>query len=447
MRKIIKKIDSLLSSQPLLQQLVKGSFAPLVAKVAGMLAVYAFIWIISNEFGATIRGEFAIFFAMLGILAVICNMGMDTSLVKYIAAYKVSNSFGKIKSVYKTGISLSLLSSTIASVTIFIFRNDLDQIFLEPTNRLHSPFLYLSISLPLFTLLILNAETLRGLEKMSLYSLLQNGSIFLLTIPLMFLFITYKKGSITTIPAEAFVFSLGTLTLISFFLFFYHTRNQSKIESFGSINSLLKVSLPMMLSNSVFFLMSWSDILMIGYFLPEDQTGIYSNASKVANLNIVFLFAINAIAAPKMAAFKEKKDSSSLKSFTKITSKMNILLSAPVFLIILLFPDFLLGLFGSEFLPGKTALLILAVGQFSNAAAGSVINVLNMTGKQVLAQNIILITALINLVLNAILIPKFGINGAAIATASSTIIWNMLAVLFIYKSYRFISVTLPWQKI
>ena len=60
-----------------------------------------------------------------------------------------------------------------------------------------------------------------------------------------------------------------------------------------------------------------------------------------------------------------------------------------------------------------------------------------MTGKEISVRNILLGSVFFNIVFNYIMIPIYGINGAAIATASSTILWNLLAVIVLYRNYGF----------
>ena len=71
---------------------------------------------------------------------------------------------------------------------------------------------------------------------------------------------------------------------------------------------------------------------------------------------------------------------------------------------------------------------------------------LNMTGKEKSARNIMLVASVLNLVLNLCLIPHYRVNGAATATALSTIIWNLLAVIAVKKEYGFISIPNPFSK-
>ena len=115
------------------------------------------------------------------------------------------------------------------------------------------------------------------------------------------------------------------------------------------------------------------------------------------------------------------------------------MLSLPVFVAILIYPEVLLSLFGDEFsnkLAAET-LVILASGQMINVFFGSVIYILDMTGKQIISRNILLFTASINIFLNWYLIPMYGIKGAAISTSVSILCWTLLGAIAVKKHFDF----------
>ena len=104
--------------------------------------------------------------------------------------------------------------------------------------------------------------------------------------------------------------------------------------------------------------------------------------------------------------------------------------------------ELLLGIFGNEFIVGKTALLILLFGQIINILCGSVGYILMMTNKQEILRNIIIFSAFLNIILNILLIPKYGINGAAISSAISVAVWNIYSLIYIYRKYGFITTSI-----
>jgi O-antigen/teichoic acid export membrane protein len=113
-----------------------------------------------------------------------------------------------------------------------------------------------------------------------------------------------------------------------------------------------------------------------------------------------------------------------------------LLVSLPIAAPLILFGDWLLSFFGPNFTTGRTALAILTAGQLFNVAIGSVGQLLVMTGHEGDAARGIGIGALLNIVLCAALIPRWGMEGAATATATSTIAWNLLMAVWVYKRLR-----------
>jgi O-antigen/teichoic acid export membrane protein len=117
--------------------------------------------------------------------------------------------------------------------------------------------------------------------------------------------------------------------------------------------------------------------------------------------------------------------------------------SFPVVLVFFLFPSFILGIFGDEFRTGVYAFLFLTFGQFIQAMSGSVRHILSMTGKHKTLQNITFYAMLINIVLNVILIPLYGINGAAFSSMVSMAFWSISSVVFIKKYFNIFTMYVP----
>ena len=111
----------------------------------------------------------------------------------------------------------------------------------------------------------------------------------------------------------------------------------------------------------------------------------------------------------------------------------------PNYFIIGLKAEFILSIFGYDFVTGKYALLILLFGQLVNVICGSVGYILMMTNKQKKLRNFVFYSAIINIILNFMLIPKYGIMGSAISSTISLSIWNLLSLSYIYKKYGFIT--------
>jgi len=202
----------------------------------------------------------------------------------------------------------------------------------------------------------------------------------------------------------------------------------------------------LMFAQSVQFIMAWTDKLMLGAMTTTEDVGIYHTAFKLSMFAAVALMSINSIAAPKFAEMFGKDDMEGLKKVVHQSTKMIFWTSVPLVTIFFIFPEFFLGLFGEEFKIGVAAFIFLSCGRLISSFSGSVGNVLQMTGNQNIYAKILLFGAILNVTLNLILIPKYGINGAAIASMSSLIVWNLSMVLVVKKKFGFYTFYNPFRK-
>ena len=122
-----------------------------------------------------------------------------------------------------------------------------------------------------------------------------------------------------------------------------------------------------------------------------------------------------------------------LNQMLKHGARLIFFLSLPLVLLIVIFPETILSFFGEKYIASKQALIIMTISQGICTSFGAVTVYLNMTGRQKIFQNVLLISVFINCLLNRLLIPKYGMTGAAIAFSASLFFWNFIACLLIYK--------------
>ena len=158
------------------------------------------------------------------------------------------------------------------------------------------------------------------------------------------------------------------------------------------------------------------------------------------------LMAVNSIAAPKFSEIHSSGDIDALKRIVQQSTKTIFWVSAPVLFVLIFFPSSILSMFGDEFKLAAMCLIILSIGKMFSAISGSVGTFLQMVGRQKIFQNILIVAALINVGLNSLLIPNYGIEGAAIASTVSGVFWNLLMIFYIKKHFGFYTIYLPWLK-
>lgn len=180
----------------------------------------------------------------------------------------------------------------------------------------------------------------------------------------------------------------------------------------------------------------WTDILMVGYFLPAEEVGIYRVTVQVAMLVAVFFVAFNSIFSPIISNLYYRKKKENLQSVFKTVTRWGFYLGFLVFLIIIVSPNEILKIFGTDFLSGRNSLMVLSVGQLVNVGVGGVGFMLMMTGREKLESLNTLGVLILNIILNLLLIPRLGILGAAIATTASISTISVIRVIEIYFSLK-----------
>jgi O-antigen/teichoic acid export membrane protein len=190
----------------------------------------------------------------------------------------------------------------------------------------------------------------------------------------------------------------------------------------------MTVAFPLFVISSMYVLMSYTDTVMLGMLADTTVSGIYAATSRIALLVSLPLVFINSVLIPYIASLYHGDRFTDLQYIVTMASRTAGLLALPVFIILGVSGDVVLGLFGEEFTSGKTALNILIAGQLVNVLSGSVGALLMMTGQHHFAAKVVTLCAMLNILLNYLLIPEFGINGAAAATAITVIIWNAVFV-------------------
>lgn len=175
-----------------------------------------------------------------------------------------------------------------------------------------------------------------------------------------------------------------------------------------------------------------ADILLIGALLGTTAAGIYGVASRIAAILVFGLAAVNAIAAPLISELWTQGKRRELQAMVTWAARGVTLLCLPLGAVIVVWRRELLGLFGAGFEAGHMALAVLVIGQVVNALAGSVGNLLAMTGHQTVVVRVMATSAVLNVLMNLLLIPAWGIEGAAVATAVTTVLWNVALSYFVW---------------
>jgi O-antigen/teichoic acid export membrane protein len=202
-------------------------------------------------------------------------------------------------------------------------------------------------------------------------------------------------------------------------------------------NELFYYSLPLVFARFMNIIISRSNTILVGFFRDGTSTGLFTAAVTLSPFISLSLLSFGKIFAPIISELWEKGDVAELKRTFKTVTKWIFSLGFPVFLIFMLFAPSLLLVFGEDFALADTTLRLLALGQIVNAIVGPVGFVLSMTGRQKLNLVNSIGLAVLNVILNILLIPRYGIAGAALATSIALGLLNIVRVIEVKMIYGF----------
>ncbi|MBL7915867.1 MAG: flippase [Bacteroidia bacterium] len=426
------------------REVVKGSAGTFIIRIGGMIAGYAFIFLISRFYGSEVLGAHTLSVTVLMMFTVAGRLGMDTAIVRHFAQDYQSGRWDRVLEVYLKTLQVIIPFGILLSVILFFSSGILaNVIFKKPL--LEPYFKVISFAVLPMTLRFVNSECYRGFRMNKEYAYSQNVGYFLygsVILGIGTLFTTHEW-----MPNIAFALSLTFLAISSSAMIFRKIKSNTQVASDEYRKSeMVRSSLPMLLSSSLVLLSGWINTIMLGIFSTESDVGVFSVILKIATFSSLALMSINSISAPRFAQLYAKNDMQGLAVYTSHTAKVIFFSSVPIFTGIIVFREWLMGLFGPDFLIGTQALVVTMIGQMFNVFAGSVGHFLNMTGKQHVFRNIVLISAAINIIACFFLIPTMGLMGSAIAGMLFLACWNLMSMIYIKRTYSIRTYYWPFGK-
>lgn len=416
-----------------IKDLTQKSFSVLIIRSFGVLLLFGFTLFITNFYSAENVGRYDFVRSTLMVLGGISLMGTNQSIIYYSGLLNARKSIESIRSIYSKMLKIIFTLSLIILGFFMIFFNEsiINDIF--KNRESYSLILKTILTLVFFAVTMLNIDTIRALKKTILSEMYRSMFRYL---PVFIFAIILLKTNNEELLVEVYLLGFLLLSLFSsisvYILFKKIDKPNDKSESF-TITEIFKTSSPMALSAIAYFIMQSIDIIILSIYEGFDQIAYYSVSVKLAMLTTLALMSVNIVIAPRIAEIYENQKMQKLQMLIKHSTRIIFLISICVLSVLFFFSEEILGLFGQGYVIANNALLFLLAAQFFNAVSGPGAIYLNMTGRQKTLNKILVSALIINISLNFYLIPTQGINGAAIATLASLIIWNTITTVLIYS--------------
>jgi O-antigen/teichoic acid export membrane protein len=414
---------------------LKHSGLAFIVRIFGALAGFLMSIVITRTLSVEESGLFFLGFAICSAIGMLCTLGLTTALIRFIGGYHAEANWGVIKGVFNKGLITVLMTSISVALVIFLccsfISNDL---FDKP--QFESILRVMAFAIPSFAVYQLVAFAFQGLHKPVISIFLQNianQTLVVIALAIAAAFIIDLTATLVAIVFTSAAFFTAFIALIKWF----SNKSLAVVADYSQTKQLVASAKPLFLMMLMGMLVQYSGQIISGVYLSATDVAYFSVAQRISMLTSFVLIAINLVAAPRFAASAKLGKTEELRSTSLFCSRMMIIMATPVVVFMYFFAEFLMGLFGEEYIQAAHLLQILIIGQFVNVITGSVGYLLNMTGHEKDMRNVVFFSGPLALVLGVVLTPIYGATGAAIATAIALASQNLLAVYMVKKRLGF----------
>jgi len=406
--------------------IVRGSLASLAIKLTSAGLVLALSILLARSLGPAGYGLYAYVYALVWLMVVPAELGLPMLVVRETARARAQARWDLMLGLWRwaamtatgLGIAVALLAGGLAWLLAARF-----------TEAQLATFAWGVLLAPLMVLGNLAGAALRGLRHVLQGQLPDLVFRYGLALVLCAGAVAIGGDAFTPDVAMALHAVAAAIALLAGILMLARARppQLAQIQPIQERRAWLASTIPLALVAGTHLLHQQTDIVILGLFVDADDVGIYRVAVQASGFVAFGLQAVNMIAAPQFARLHALGEMERLQAVVTTTARAILALTALVAAGLVLFGRPVIGFaFGSEYTAGYAAIVLLAAGQICNAAFGSVAFLLNMTGHERTTLRAMAFAVAMNVGLNVVLIPLFGLEGAAAATATTLALWNFL---------------------
>jgi len=425
-----------------LKLIAKSSMQIFIIFIFSKFFIYFYRISIARHYGPEVYGLFALSLIILGWLRIFSELGLPTGLLRYIPLYRGKKKEEYLQYSFQKTFLIIILTSLSLGIILFILSNFIS-LYIFKNSDLSSFLKIFSFAVPLVPLSGFLMASIRAFERPALSSFLEQilNSFFKLLLILIFILFGFGAFSVPL----SYVLGIGMVFLITLitckyylsFSFFKKIKLKKKVKK-RVFSSLFSYSWPLLFFGLTMSILHWTDSLFIGLFKTVKDVGFYNAAVPIAVLLTVPCSLFATLFFPLVTREYSKGNKELVKELSKQVGKWIFILSLPILIFFILFPGVFINiLFGKEYIIAKNALRFLSIGALFITLFDISRQLISMEGKSKIILIDVILMATINIILNLILIPLYGINGAAFSTMVSLIILNLI---FAFQSWKYLSI-------
>ena len=396
--------------------------------------------------GGELYGFYTLGVAVVNGVHIISRFGMENGVVRYVAHHREHGDTARMKGTIVQALLITLAISLLLSAVMFFGAGFIVEWLPKDTPEMVGVLRAFAFVLPFFVFMSMTAWATQGFQTVTYAAYIQQlirPGLFLLFVGICYVLGAGIVGAIAAYALAMFLAGLaGLYYLRKLFPPLFDRRAGTKFET----KALFGVSVPMSITQGAQYLNNWSAILILGAFAAGAPVGVFNAAARTATFLTAVRFAFSGIFSPIISGLHARQDTVEMGRLYKDVSRWIFTGAFLLFLVIVVFSPQVMAVFGEGFRQGVVALIIVAVAQLYSSSVGPAPRMLAMTGNQNYAMIATTIAAATGVVVSLILVPRYGLIGAAIGMGTAIITENTGTMTAVKWRLGFWPFNLAWLK-
>lgn len=389
--------------------------------------------VLARSLGTRNFGIFTQVMAIINVIGAPTEIGLPQLMVRETARLVEGEAWGKINGFWLWSLLIILGMSSLFIVGYPLLRPLLGDLV---SFDIHGPLLWGMFLVPLFGISAILSSAIRGFHRVAIAQVTEQ--ILMPGIFILFIFIAIGYFKLESSPLLAILLQVGAsfLSLGYGFYVLYMVTPKIVFKSLPIFENRewLKSTLSLASISGMQILNKWLSLIIVGIFVKYAELGIYRVGIQIAILADFGRLILYPLLGPQISKFFTKNDIPQLQHLARLSARWIILLNSFIYLFFVIFGKYFINFFyGKEYKTAYTIVLILIAGQVVDSITGASSLFLTMTGFERDTAKIRFFTTTANLIMIYIFSDLWGIVGAAIATAISLIIWNVMIWFLVKK--------------
>jgi O-antigen/teichoic acid export membrane protein len=420
---------------------LKGFYFILVFSFFGNVFGYITRTILARNLDISQFGLFYSIYSLIMFLVLFAHFGFSNSIIKYVSEFKAKKQNKEITFSIIFSSTIMIIFSILISIILIIFSSFIATNFFK-TYEATSIIIIFALIIIAFVISNILLSIFKGFQDFFFSALISFTEKFLFMLLVIIFFLRGFNKNIY-LPTYALLFSIIlTVILFSIRIFKYKIYLEKPKFSFILSKEISSFAIASFLSAMGILIIGYIDTIMITYFRSLEEVGIYNVVLPTVMVLGLFSSSIKQVLAPMVTELWAKKLKSRLKNGISTLRKYTLLLIIPITLIFFIFPKLIINLlFGIRYVEGYLAMRILSIGLIFFTIGFIDITIIRYIGKPKEATTIIIIGVIFNIIFNLLMIPIYGINGAAIST---TLSYFLIMIMSSFDLHKFIKVNIPF---